>query len=116
MFCTKCGVEVDDNVNYCSHCGTATGNAPQPTLEPTRRLMRSRYEGKVAGVCAGVAHYLDVDVTLVRLVWLVVTFMPPSVGLIAYIIAWIVIPEAPQQVTASNDSALKGSDRALPRT
>jgi phage shock protein PspC (stress-responsive transcriptional regulator) len=60
-------------------------------------LTRSRYDRKIAGVCGGLAEYLDVDPTLVRLLWLTLVFVPPSVGLIAYILAWIVIPrEAPR--------------------
>jgi phage shock protein C len=42
-----------------------------------------------------VAEYFDIDVTLVRIVWLVLTFIPPTPGLIAYIICWIVMPEEP---------------------
>ncbi len=61
--------------------------------------MRSRYDGKIAGVCAGVANYLDVDVTVVRLVWLILTFCPPTVGLISYIVAWIVMPKEPERIT-----------------
>jgi len=78
----------------------ATPNTKAETSVATRRLMRSRYDGKIAGVCAGVANYLDVDVTVVRLVWLILTFCPPSVGLIAYIVAWIVMPKEPERITA----------------
>jgi phage shock protein PspC (stress-responsive transcriptional regulator) len=49
---------------------------------------------KIAGVCLGFAEYFDLDVTLVRLVWLVVALMT-GVGLLAYPVAWIVMPEEP---------------------
>jgi phage shock protein C len=52
-------------------------------------------EAKVAGVCAGFARYLGIDVTLVRLIWVVFTIWPPPLGLIAYIVAWIVMPKDP---------------------
>src|SRR5688572_9927157 len=62
-----------------------------------RRLTRSRHEGKIAGVCAGVANYFEVDVTLVRAAWLVFSVVPGAVigGVLAYLLAWMVIPEGP---------------------
>jgi phage shock protein C len=49
------------------------------------------YDKKIAGVCAGFARYLDMDVTLVRVLWLVIAF-GTGVGFIAYIVAWICMP------------------------
>ena len=43
----------------------------------------------------GFARHLDVDVTLVRLVWLVLALASGGLGLIAYVVAWIIIPEEP---------------------
>jgi phage shock protein PspC (stress-responsive transcriptional regulator) len=54
--------------------------------------MRPRADRKIAGVCAGVAEYFDLDVTLVRLVWLITAVMT-GIGLLSYPIAWIVMPE-----------------------
>jgi len=48
---------------------------------------------KIAGVCAGFAHYFSVDVTLMRIIWLVLIFVPPSIGVIAYLLAWLVMPK-----------------------
>ena len=47
---------------------------------------------KIAGVCAGFARYLDTDVVLIRVLWLVLAF-GTGVGFIAYVIAWIVMPK-----------------------
>lgn len=60
-----------------------------------RRLTRSRTDGKIAGVCAGIANYFDVDVVLVRAAWVVFSIVPGAVvgGVIAYLAAWLVIPE-----------------------
>jgi phage shock protein PspC (stress-responsive transcriptional regulator) len=60
-----------------------------------RRLTRSRTEAKVAGVCAGIANYFDVDVVLVRAAWVVFSIVPGAVigGVLAYIAAWLIIPE-----------------------
>ncbi|MCR3922614.1 MAG: PspC domain-containing protein [Firmicutes bacterium] len=57
-----------------------------------KRLYRSRDNQMLGGVCMGVAHYFAVDVTLVRLVWVVLGLWG-GIGLPAYIIAWIIIPE-----------------------
>jgi phage shock protein PspC (stress-responsive transcriptional regulator) len=43
----------------------------------------------------GFARHLDVDVTLVRLVWLVLALASGGLGLIAYLIAWVILPEEP---------------------
>jgi len=56
-----------------------------------RPLMLDKANKKIAGVCAGFARYLDCDITLIRVVWLVVTLMA-GVGLLAYLAAWILMP------------------------
>jgi len=48
---------------------------------------------KIAGVCAGFAEYFDMDVTLVRLIWMALVLIPPAPGLIIYIVAWIILPK-----------------------
>ncbi len=59
-----------------------------------KRLIRIPDRGRLAGVCAGVADYLDTDVTLVRLAWLVLSIVPGAIvgGLLAYAAAWLLIP------------------------
>jgi phage shock protein PspC (stress-responsive transcriptional regulator) len=60
-----------------------------------RRLYRSRTDVMIGGVCAGVAEYFGVDVTLVRLLWALAALFPPAPGVLAYIIAWIIVPVRP---------------------
>lgn len=55
--------------------------------------MRSGRDKKIAGVCAGVAHYLDMDPTIVRVIWGVLTCFYGA-GIVAYIILWIIAPVA----------------------
>lgn len=102
MFCTKCGIELDEKACYCSQCGKATGSAPPPFGSGSARvpLSRPREGKKIAGVCAGFARYLDVDVTLVRIVWVIVTVIPPVPGLIAYIVCMFAMPKDPLPVLA----------------
>jgi phage shock protein PspC (stress-responsive transcriptional regulator) len=68
-----------------------------------RRLTRSRSRGTIAGVCAGLADYIEVDVVLVRAAWIVFSIVPGCVigGVLAYIAAWLLMPEGPQTVSTS---------------
>ncbi|MGI4835342.1 MAG: PspC domain-containing protein [Janthinobacterium lividum] len=75
-------------------------DAPEPidTLSNTgplagRKLYRDTNEGKVGGVSAGLAAYFNVDVTLIRVVFLATSLVGGS-GLIVYVILWVVVPEA----------------------
>ena len=58
-----------------------------------KQLMRSSRDKKIAGVCAGVAHYFDIDPTIVRVIWGVLAF-GYGAGIVAYIILWIIAPVA----------------------
>jgi phage shock protein PspC (stress-responsive transcriptional regulator) len=60
-----------------------------------RRLARSRTNAKIGGVCGGLAEYFGVDATLVRVVWVVLAVVPGVLvgGLLAYVLAWLVMPE-----------------------
>jgi phage shock protein C len=94
MYCNACGKAIADDARFCAYCGTVLGQPPAP-----KKLMRSRSDRKIAGVCAGMAHYLDLDVTLVRLVWVMVTILAGIFpGVVVYFLAWIVIPEEPAAI------------------
>lgn len=58
-----------------------------------KQLMRSGRDKKLAGVCAGVANYFDMDPTIVRVIWGVLAF-GYGAGIVAYIILWIIAPVA----------------------
>lgn len=60
-----------------------------------KKLYRSRDQQMLGGVCMGIARYFNVDVTLIRLLWVIVGLAGEGIGLPAYIIAWVVIPEEP---------------------
>lgn len=64
-----------------------------PPEPPRRRLVRSRRDRMIGGVCGGVARYLDVDPVLLRIA-AVALALSGGAGVLAYIVAWIVIPEA----------------------
>jgi phage shock protein C len=95
MYCNYCGKVIQDDANICAYCGTRVG-----AVLSRKRLMRPRRDRKVAGVCAGFAEYFDLDVTLVRVVWITLVFLGAGFGLIAYIVAWIIMPEEPLALPA----------------
>ena len=95
MFCTQCGAQLREDDNFCSACAapTARGRSQARPVEPLSRPMS---EAKIAGVCAGFARHFGVDVTLVRVLWVVLSVWPvPLFGIISYIVAWIVMPKIP---------------------
>lgn len=101
MFCTKCGVELTESSRFCSQCGQPTG-AVQCHPERWRRGLSLPNEGKkIGGVCAGFARYLDVDVTLIRIIWLT-TAIFAGVGLVAYLLAWLLMPKDPVPIARTD--------------
>lgn len=59
-----------------------------------KRLYRSKRDCIIGGVAGGLAEYLDVDPTIVRILWVLLAFAD-GIGVLAYIIAWIVVPPNP---------------------
>ncbi len=71
-----------------------------------KKLYRSRKDSKIAGVCGGIAEYFDVDPTIVRLLAVLTIFFGGG-GIIAYIIAWIIVPLEPleEEVNTSEENS-----------
>jgi len=65
-------------------------------MSSPKRLHRRSSSGRIAGVCAGIADYLDADVTVIRLAWVVLSIVPGCLlgGLVAYIAAWLIMPDS----------------------
>ncbi len=59
----------------------------------TKKLYRSNVDSMICGVCGGIGEYFNVDPTLIRLAWIIFTFMSAGTGVLAYIISAIVIPK-----------------------
>lgn len=96
MICKQCQKELVDGSNFCYFCGERMASAAPPPPPPLdtepRRLVRSVTDRKLGGVCAGLAYYLDMDVSLVRVLAAISTFFY-GVGFVGYLVAWIIIPE-----------------------
>jgi phage shock protein PspC (stress-responsive transcriptional regulator) len=110
MTCSRCAAENQFDSTFCRQCGAALG----ASSTAYRRLSRLPYQGKVAGVCAGLAAYFKVDVTVIRLLWVILSIVPGAVvgGLIAYGAAWLLMPEsaAPPETVEPTRRLLRSYD------
>ena len=72
------------------------GGAQAAPVADGRVLRRSTTDKQIAGVCGGMAEYFQVDSTMVRLLWVVLSIFVGAIvgGIIAYLLAWLVIPRA----------------------
>ncbi|MEO5922942.1 MAG: PspC domain-containing protein [Bryobacteraceae bacterium] len=94
MFCTHCGVQLgEQQPNFCPTCGQRTQEGAAYARPAQKRLERSISHREVGGVCAGLADYLNLDVTLIRLLAVIGLVFSVGTGALAYIIAMFVIPE-----------------------
>lgn len=64
-----------------------------PPAAPRKRLVRSSTDSWISGVCGGIGEYLGVDANLVRLAMVVATVLGFGTFLIAYVVAWILMPQ-----------------------
>jgi len=107
MYCTSCGIELRGEDRFCSQCGARTSLAPPPEPGAGRPpLSLDKGRKKIGGVCAGFARYMDADVSLIRIICLIVAFST-GIGFIAYLVAWIVLP------ADSNAAAARASTQAI---
>jgi len=110
MTCRRCARDIDAGSAFCRYCGAAVQEAAPST---PRRLTRRPAEGKLGGVCAGIAVYLDTDPTVVRLIWVILSVVPGVIigGLIAYAVAWILLPA--EQASAPQPAAVRRLQRSV---
>ncbi len=102
MFCTKCGSELRSTDKFCSECATPSGKFPVASRPGGERLSRPLHDRKLGGVCAGLARYLSVDVTLVRVIAIILLFWPvPLMAGVAYLVAWAIMPHDPLGIQAT---------------
>ncbi|MFZ0662417.1 MAG: PspC domain-containing protein [Acidobacteriaceae bacterium] len=102
--CKNCGASLNDEARFCSTCGTPVG-PPQAAQSyppnygtayaPASRLVRPRFGRMIAGVCQGLANSYAWDVTWVRVITVLLAVFGGGIGLIAYLVFWVVMPEEP---------------------
>jgi phage shock protein C len=102
MYCTQCGKQIEPTARFCSACGATFSAAPPPpagTYPVPGQLTRPRNNRMIAGVCAGFAQHYGWDLTLVRVLTALLALFT-GVGAVAYLVAWVIIPEAPYPLPA----------------
>jgi phage shock protein C len=106
--CQNCQKDIVNGSNFCYNCGAkqSGGGVPAYTPAPSGRhkLMRSSADRKIGGVCAGLADFLDLDATIIRVVWLLAVLCAGT-GLFVYLVLWIVLPVAPAGVMTASAAA-----------
>jgi phage shock protein C len=120
MACVGCGESVPAGARFCSTCGRAVSYAvpppppQQPRTLPTmglNGLYRPREQRMIAGVCIGFALRYGWDVSIVRLVLVLSLVFGMGVPFIAYIIAWVVMPNGQHALPAQASGGGPGSMR-----
>jgi phage shock protein C len=76
----------------------------------TKALVRDRKGRMLAGVCAGVAQYFGLDVTLVRVIVAVVSVITGGAGALAYLAAWVIIPGEGEKTSIAQNLIGKKQD------
>jgi len=90
---------LDPSSRFCPTCGAPIAASEQQPFAATR-LVRPRNNRMIAGVCAAFALHYGWDVTLVRIITALVCLS--GAGALAYIVAWVIIPEEPYALPTNN--------------
>lgn len=59
-----------------------------------KKLTLSTQNKKIVGVCGGIGEYLNIDATIIRILWIIGTLLSFGTGLLAYVICWTLIPNS----------------------
>ena len=98
--CFYCAEEIQDEAIKCKYCGSDL----RLSSWKDKRLYRSQRDRKLAGICAGLADYINVDPVLMRVLWVAFAFLSAGVALLLYLALIFIIPnedELPRRETPS---------------
>jgi phage shock protein C len=93
-YCAACGASLPAGSRFCSGCGRA--NTEPGYSSPVRQLQRPLAGRKIAGVCQGLANQYGWDVTVSRIIFVVLAVMLFPLGLLLYGLLWLIAPEEPR--------------------
>jgi phage shock protein C len=92
VYCQNCATTLPAGARFCSKCGAAI---PPPQATPGRPMLRPRVGRQIAGVCLALAQNYRWDVTVVRILTVLAFILSSGLVGVAYVAAWIGIPEEP---------------------
>jgi phage shock protein C len=96
LFCAGCGASLAGGARFCSACGKpATDPVSAPIGGAAGPLVRPRAGRKIAGVCQGLSNQYGWDPAWVRIITVLLTVFTFPIGLIAYALFWVIVPEEP---------------------
>jgi len=110
LYCAGCGASLPGEARFCSACGKAVAESPSaagsfssgPVWRPVGPLMRPFAGRKVAGVCQGLANQYGWDVTLMRVITVLLAVAAFPIGFVAYLVFWLIVPEQPRSAPATD--------------
>jgi phage shock protein C len=99
LFCSGCGQSLGVEARFCSACGKPVreGVGPATARGPLVRPLAGK---KIAGVCQGFANQYGWDVTLTRVIAALITIATFPLGLVVYLLLWVIVPQEPQTAVA----------------
>jgi phage shock protein C len=107
LYCSGCGVSLPVDARFCSACGKAVCDAaafasrpPSPSWGSLTRPLAGR---KLAGVCRGLANQYGWDVTLIRVIAVLLAILVFPIGEVAYVLFWVMVPEEPRMVAPTTN-------------
>lgn len=81
------------------------------TLYVMSRIYRDRFDKKIAGVCGGLAQYFKLDASIIRMIWVLLTFFSGGIFVLIYLLCWLVFPLGPKAYVVANYKKLYRSRR-----
>jgi phage shock protein C len=109
LYCSGCGVPLPADARFCSACGKpviepgSAAFASRPPSPPWGPLTRPLAGRKLAGVCRGLANQYGWDVTLTRVIAVLLAVLVFPIGEVAYVLFWVMVPEEPRTVAPTTN-------------
>jgi phage shock protein C len=94
-----------------SEAGNALKDGEIEAKPSRKQLFRSRSQKMISGVCGGLANYFDIDVSIVRVGWVLLTLVSFGAGIVGYIVMVIAIQEDPEEVSSSSETVLRQKEK-----
>ncbi|MCH9621413.1 MAG: hypothetical protein S4CHLAM20_08330 [Chlamydiia bacterium] len=67
-----------------------------------KRIYRERFDKKIGGVCGGLAQYFQVDASIIRILWVLLTMLSGGIFVLVYLLCWAILPLGPKAYVMAN--------------